>query len=214
MQGYGQGASLKQCADKQSGKSRIWKSIVRDDCAESGQFFVSRAGVKRTRMLSCNEFKMPRHLLQATLQQAVKEGTRFGQVSDVIVCQSAGLDVIEVQVQSAVDSAEVVLVQNMSGNQLVCKTKHRRKSSNLKKGKFLWSSRKAISLHSSWAYPTQFVSGRKAPRAVATARGRSIHHSNPGLMVTCPPMWKKSHGTSSQKKFQSLRPRQKSICCS
>ena len=36
-------------------------------------------------------------------------------------------------VQSAVDSAEVVLVQNMSGNQPVCKTKHRRKTSNLMK---------------------------------------------------------------------------------
>ena len=112
----------------------------------------------------------------------------------MIVCQSAGQDVIEVQVQSAVDSAEVVLVQNMSGNQPVCKTKHRRKSSNLMKGKFICSSRKVISLHSSWAYSTQFVSGRKAPRAVATARGRSIHHPNPGSMVACPPMMKKSHG--------------------
>ena len=94
MQEDGNGASLKQCANKQSGRSRIWKSRVRDDRAESGQFFVSRAGEKRTRMLSCQECNISRHLLEATLQQAVKEGTRFGQVSEGTVSQSAGPDVI------------------------------------------------------------------------------------------------------------------------
>ena len=81
MQGDGNGASLKQCANRQSGRSGIWKSRVRDDRAESGQFFVSRAGDKRTSMFSCQECNMSRHLLEAALLQAVKEGTRFRPVS-------------------------------------------------------------------------------------------------------------------------------------
>ena len=59
-------------------------------------------------MLSYEECNMQRLLLQATLLQAVKEETRIGPVLDETVCQSAGPDVVDVQVQNAVDSAEVV----------------------------------------------------------------------------------------------------------
>ena len=82
---------------------------------QRGQLFVSRAGDNVTSAPFCKEFDHPRHVPCAALQRVLARGTRFGPVSNIIVCDSAGLKAIEVQVFSTFDASESVRFRNGRG---------------------------------------------------------------------------------------------------